>query len=258
MARQIRRADYWLVAFLIVVLWLAVSVALYIWKGKDAGAIGDIFGAVNALFSGLAFGGLIFAILLQREELELQRNELRDTRREFETQNKTLATQLFENTFFQLLRSHHDIVRALEMGSGDNRAAGRVCFDRLFNDMDRIYKNWQSVQSPPPQAQYAWGPYETMYGSHEWLLGHYFRQLYHIIKFVNDSQIEDKRRYCKFVRAQLSSFELSLLFYNCLSSYGRDNFKPLVEQYALLQNMNHERVLDKAHRRLYEKSAFGE
>jgi len=37
---------------------------------------GDMFGAVNTLFSGLAFAGLIYAILLQRSELELQRKEL--------------------------------------------------------------------------------------------------------------------------------------------------------------------------------------
>ncbi|HWY09838.1 MAG TPA: hypothetical protein VN026_00865, partial [Bacteroidia bacterium] len=38
------------------------------------GVFGDKFGAVNALFSGLAFAGIIFTILLQRKELELQRD----------------------------------------------------------------------------------------------------------------------------------------------------------------------------------------
>ena len=37
------------------------------------GPFGDMFGAVNALFSGLAFGGVIVAILLQRQELKAQR-----------------------------------------------------------------------------------------------------------------------------------------------------------------------------------------
>ena len=41
-----------------------------------------MFGAVNALFSGLAFAGLIIAILLQRQELQLQREELAETRKE--------------------------------------------------------------------------------------------------------------------------------------------------------------------------------
>jgi len=46
------------------------------------GQFGDMFGVVNALFSGLAFGGVIYAILLQREDLALQREELTLTRAE--------------------------------------------------------------------------------------------------------------------------------------------------------------------------------
>jgi hypothetical protein len=41
------------------------------------GQFGDIFGGINALFTGLAFAGVIFTILLQRKELALQRYELR-------------------------------------------------------------------------------------------------------------------------------------------------------------------------------------
>jgi hypothetical protein len=46
------------------------------------GQFGDIFGGVNALFTGLAFAGVIYTILLQRRELELQREELRLNRAE--------------------------------------------------------------------------------------------------------------------------------------------------------------------------------
>ncbi len=46
------------------------------------GTFGDMFGAVNALFSGLAFAGVIYALFLQRRELELQRRELAMSRNE--------------------------------------------------------------------------------------------------------------------------------------------------------------------------------
>ena len=48
----------------------------------DRGTFGDMFGAVNTLFSGLAFAGVVYAILLQRKELALQRRELELTRAE--------------------------------------------------------------------------------------------------------------------------------------------------------------------------------
>ena len=85
------------------------------------GQLGDLFGAANSLFSGLAFAGIIFTIFLQRQELkaqrhelELTRNELELTRNEFEKQNTTLARQRFENTFFSMLTIYTGIVASLE------------------------------------------------------------------------------------------------------------------------------------------------
>ena len=63
--------------------------------------------------------------------------------------------------------------------------------------------------------------------------------------------------YTNLIRAQLSSYELALLFYNCLGDIGREKFKSLVEEYALLQNMPDEILLDVSHKELYDERAFG-
>tara|TARA_Y100001970_G_C13967790_1_gene716534 strand:- start:20 stop:472 length:453 start_codon:yes stop_codon:yes gene_type:complete len=62
---------------------------------------GDAFGAVNALFSGLAFAGLIYTMImqskelaLQREELAMQRQEMKDSRGELVEQNRIQAEQV--------------------------------------------------------------------------------------------------------------------------------------------------------------------
>lgn len=72
------------VVALIVLVQCAIGYGAYIllpdWTTR--GQFGDVFGAANALFSGLAFAGLIYAILLQREDLVLQRTELELTRQE--------------------------------------------------------------------------------------------------------------------------------------------------------------------------------
>src|SRR5688572_12539876 len=88
--------------------WIAVS-NLYFSDWPERGQFGDMFGAVNALFSGLAFAGIIITIMLQSQELGLQRvelqltrNELEQTRKEFQKQNETLSLERFENTFFNL------------------------------------------------------------------------------------------------------------------------------------------------------------
>ena len=79
----------------------------------ELGQFGDMFGAVNTLFSGLAFAGIIYTILLQRNELSLQRKELKDTREELKLSrqahvetSKIMAQQL------QLLKSTTKIEQA--------------------------------------------------------------------------------------------------------------------------------------------------
>lgn len=62
-----------LIALGIFLIWAGSAVAIYKWVGHDdRGTFGDMFGAVNALFSGFAFAGLIYTIAVQRQELQTQ------------------------------------------------------------------------------------------------------------------------------------------------------------------------------------------
>ncbi len=106
-----KRSESYLLLFVlmigVVILWF-LSYFVLETLGEDAptrGQIGDQFGAVNALFSGLAFAGIIYTIFLQRTELGLQREELAATREELkrtakaqeetrEELGKQVATQL--------------------------------------------------------------------------------------------------------------------------------------------------------------------
>jgi len=69
--------------FIVLVLSVyAICMPFLFPKMTDRAQFGDMFGATNPLFSGLAFAGVIYAIVLQRNELRLQRQELAETRRE--------------------------------------------------------------------------------------------------------------------------------------------------------------------------------
>ncbi|MEG1401261.1 putative phage abortive infection protein [Bacteroides sp.] len=90
---------------------------------------------------------------------------------------------------------------------------------------------------------------------------HYFRHLYRIVKFVDESPLlaggfDDKYQYVSMIRAQLSRYELVWLFYNGLSNYGKDKFKPLIEKYSLLKNLRIELLAIEEHKNLYDPSAF--
>jgi len=254
----------------LLIVWLAVAAAwaisgILLHDTSERGTFGDMFGAVNALFSGLAFATLIYTAWMQRDELALQREELAATRAELagqklqlEEQSKTFALQRFEDSFFSLLRVHGEIVAAMDIAGRTTTFKSRDCFKIWFN---RLRDTHSEIAAYPAgqELQTVQKVYAKFYVDHQSELGHYFRHLYHIIKFVKSSPIEDKKRYTSLVRAQLSAYEHLMLFYNCLSTLGIEKFKPLVEEFELLENLPEQLLLmPDLHKPLYPAKAYGE
>lgn len=110
-----------LIIFSIIILAIWIISIIIVYKSfsnwTDRGTFGDAFGAINALFSGLAFAGIIYTILLQRQELILQREELRDTRIELkrsadaqESSEKALLEQIKAMRKTAILNGYNSIV----------------------------------------------------------------------------------------------------------------------------------------------------
>lgn len=230
------------------------------------GLFGDKFGAINALFSALAFAGIIFTIFLQKRELKLQREEMEETRGEFIKQNETLIHQKFENTFFQLLKllnTNIDSIDLRNIETGIVKNTGRDCFKAIYRywtkfikkEIDELSGNKKEINNISTDK--ALIMYSKIYNIYKSDLSHYFRTLYHIIKFVDQSDIVNKKQYASILRAQLSSYEQILLFYNCLHSNGREKFKPLIEKYSLLKNIDKDLIINKNHLDEYQSNAYG-
>lgn len=54
-------------------------------------------------------------------------------------------------------------------------------------------------------------------------------------------------------RSILSPYELVMLFYNCLTTNGRNKFKPLIEKYAILNNLRIDLLGETYDQELYKK-----
>lgn len=95
----------------IILLWAVSTIIILkiLPDTQDHGTFGDLFGAVNALFSGLVFLGVLIVILLQRQELKLQREKLEQTRFELQGQKEQAELQNFELTFINLLKNYLDL-----------------------------------------------------------------------------------------------------------------------------------------------------
>lgn len=220
------------------------------------------------------------ALKQQIREFELQREELSETRKVFIIQSKTLKVQQFESTFFNLLNLHHQIVNSIDLVSYEKKPAtknvpiakyieqmnesgdriittGRDTFVKFRKGLENEYKKTIESDSENDEFYIINKAYINYYLRHQSDLGHYFRNLYHIFKFINNSNISDKSRYTSLVRAQLSNDELVLLFYNSISENGKDEFKPLIEKYHLLKNLNQTSLIRKdEHSKYYKDSAY--
>jgi len=203
---------------------------------------GDSFGVLTAFFSAMAFGGLIITIWQQQEELQLNRDEIRE--------------QHFENVLFRMLEIHNTIVSDLDIrrsNSGTLSFQGRDCFFRFYTHLKRNYDH-----SAPEELEGILNAYEIFWQRWQKDLGHYFRYLYNIFKHIEESGIENKSKYTNIVRAQLSDYELLILFYNCLYKHGVEKFKPLAEKYKLFDNLPSGLLLNESHKQFYHNKAYGE
>jgi len=105
-------------------------------------------------------------------------------------------------------------------------------FERLIEDWESglisrpIFKpDWEYIDNAGySNLYYNKSNYKKYYGGHQFRLGHYFRNLYQTVTFINnDPQTNYSQKYSniKILRGQLSTFEQSIIFLNSLSILGR-------------------------------------
>ena len=220
------------------------------------------------------------ALQQQIKEFELQRIELEETRKVFIEQSITLKNQRFENTFFQLLSLHHEIIDKLNFSrSGGFRGSinleKREVLTQAFIDLNDRIESINSIDTQDGYGQMISTPnepktleiaesrlmeaYDTFYfKDYKQLLSHYFRNIYHVFKFIFTNKLIEKKEkqfYASIVRAQLSSDELFLILYNSLlKGLGYPNFLFLIKEFDLMQNFDFGLIKKyKFHKEIYDR-----
>jgi hypothetical protein len=275
--RSIKIYTKWAWTFVVIGFLIGViGLILFMCRGEkyNLNLLGDFYGGTVASLWSLA--GLFFiyvAFLGQKQQLLNQqieimysqlevkytRLELEGQKKEMIEQNKTLRQQRFENTFFQLLRNHQDIVNAIDLRNGGTVVSkGRDCFKKFYERFLVAIKNTLGVKVG---ILHTLDGYHNFYNKHQSDLGHYFRHLYRILKFIDEQKVisnEEKYGYSCLLRSLLSSHELVLIFYNGISENGKEKFKPLIEKYSFLKNMNWELLYTKTDIDMYNELAFAD
>jgi membrane protease YdiL (CAAX protease family) len=104
---------------------------------ERAGQFGDTFGLVNAMFSALAFAGILYTLHLQRRELELQRTEMRRARGEAKrTADTAIRTAIV--SAISALWEHHD---AVEKSTLDHEHTERTKQRKIKLELTTVLQN---------------------------------------------------------------------------------------------------------------------
>ncbi|WOG26270.1 putative phage abortive infection protein [Endozoicomonas sp. 8E] len=225
-------------ALLIISAWLGSGILLY--KTPNHAELGDMFGVINSLFSGLGLAGLIYTLLLQRESLETQRNELKKQESELKNQSEELEKQRFESSFIQILQIHNNLTRSLRIfdEKSDKFIHGVDCFSYLLQELYATSPDFTGVTSGiyPRDKESFQEAYNKLRNKYDNNFSHYLRSIYHLLKFIDSSSIDEKSKppFYKMVRGRLTSDELRVIFYNCIY-HEKDDFNNLIANTALLK-----------------------
>lgn len=237
------------------------------------GLMGDSYGIFNALFSGLAFLGVLITLYLQSRD----------------NKKRTIVEQ-----YYQMLDVQQKVideinvaqVRKVKQGEEINVVTGRKAFVEFKIQMKYLIKAIKDVTEKNgfelsnvdiADIAYAvffygssktWKPFMMEYlkdysesevlvdtiiarldSEKKYILNRpnqnylsvYFRNMYNAVKLIDNSSLfsdDEKKNYIKILRSQLSNAELYILFFNIISRFGKkwiDN--NYITKYQLIQNL---------------------
>ncbi len=253
--RKRKRINYifFCAAILALILWGLSGYLIDLFSNSEEarGTFGDMFGMINALFSGLALGGVIYTILLQRLELELQRDEIRYSSEQLKGQKEILDRQNFEDKFFKLFElylSTLNSVNAIIIRYGkEERYTGKQAIQQIIQRISRDYfTNNQKQDNDSKEAYYDFKK------SYLRLIKVYnIAPLINIISAILDftansfssekgkNLFETRNFLQKIFVNQLSNFELLLIIHEALASNSTKALK-VISSFQIFSNLDFE------------------
>lgn len=234
--------------------------------GDNYGAFGDSFGALNTLFSGLAFTAVFFSLMMQSRALK-------ETKRDFNEQQKEIKMQNFANQFHAMMEERRFRIEHLKIYTDSDQSKPKEQF-RVFKEYNSFFKeiaikflgktednhfissrniegfisitnhffsrNWKDYEKNPLRS---------------YAVGNYFNLIFSICHFINSSNIsnENKLKYKQILIEYLTPYEVAVLLIFGLCNLER---KKIIEDNQLLSSVYSSDFKDLAIH-YYEKEAFG-
>lgn len=207
----------------------------------------------------------------------------KEQRKQFkDTDDKSNQTR-FETTYFNLLAMLDDVRNNVNQNIKINLSSiGATSLYDYYIELKKyyiIYPNQYSKPefstymkelnstSLPSQIEMIEGSLQDFYDNfikdNNCNIGYYFRYIYNTINFAITERMEydDVNRYINILIAQLSNEELALIFYDALSSHGKNKhgekkFRKILNEYQIFENIDDSYLLERSHYLLYPNTKF--
>ena len=242
---------------------------------QNYGLAGDSFGIYNALFSALAFFGVIWTLYIQKQDVK-KASLVNRFYKMLDYQEKLIK----EMTVFPVCKAKPDkpvqpvsgrkvfveykiqlkyLMKAVEEVSEKNNfeltepdvadiayavfyygaAAGwkefMLEYLKDYPETEKLVDNINTVLVSQKYRRFFLGRTNQNY------LSVYFRNMYNTIKIIDSTKLlneMEKKEYVKILRAQLSNAELYVLFFNLMSRFGRKWIaNDYVSKFEIIQNL---------------------
>jgi uncharacterized membrane protein len=230
-------------------------------RPEDWGVFGDYLGGVLGPILGFAS---FIVVLVSLYENRVQASEERYARR-IDTV-MTAFTRLIERVTETVHDFRYERTRVMPVGlaaasASVDEVTGREAFRAMFQHALKSPYLHDAGTGVTPNVERYVALMKKLDADWGYELGVYYRLINHLFTFIDlaDLPFEERTRLANFARAQLSSYELSILFYNGLWGEGRATFKPLAEKYGLFKHLRPEHVFDERDLTpgtLYSETAF--
>ncbi|MFW3411806.1 putative phage abortive infection protein [Aliarcobacter butzleri] len=192
------------------------------------GQFGDfIGGTLNPILAFLSFIALLYTIKIQIDELKLTREELKESRiaqqeqsESLKLQNEATKLQIFESTFFSLLSETNGLLDDFLMEDEEKKINENIkrCIDsKIIHSKDKLKEEFSSINNG--------------------LMKTYFIMLYQLLKYIDNSNISNKKFYTNIVRANLDNKILALLAINCYV-YDFKEYKSFLDKYSFFEHLD--------------------
>lgn len=228
---------YWIIFFLFIIIGL-ISISIYFFQFNngisntqaDFGIFGDYIGGILGTL--LSILSVVFIYLTYKKQVQFSEN-----------QSKQTIHQQFEFSFFSLLSNHHSILMALKKENITDYEYIKMTSNELKIRLSDFEYDIQFIKESNRVRvkERISNSYEEIFNLFGQELGHYFRNMYHMMKYIQEAQIskKEKKKYFDLIQAQMSNDELYLLFYNAISNYGNEKLYPLIIEYSFLENLKY-------------------